>query len=291
MSIDVVWEDPHAMVINKPSGLLTTAARGIESVETQLLQFFKDRDGGETNSFGLPHRIDRPVSGALLIGKTRSATKQFCAQFQSRKIQKTYLALIESAPSDPQGTWRDTMRKISDRAEAEICKATDVDAKEATLHFRVLGSVIHCVVRNDASALNEANHLISDHATSIPRVVRNDASASNEANHLISDHAAYNRLCCLSIQLETGRTHQIRLQTAHRGLPIVGDTQYGSGLTFGPVVDDPRRHAIALHAREIGFRHPKNGKLISVTVPLPASWIQIGVTDALIADWQSGYNQ
>lgn len=76
----------------------------------------------------------------------------------------------------------------------------------------------------------------------------------------------------LRIQLETGRTHQIRIQCASRGLPILGDGQYGSTRSFGPSVDDPRRAAIGLHARNLKFLHPMTREAVEITADFPEHW-------------------
>ncbi len=76
----------------------------------------------------------------------------------------------------------------------------------------------------------------------------------------------------LEIQLETGRTHQIRIQAASRGYALLGDYQYGSALQFGPDTEDPRSRAIALHARTLSFRHPMLDEQVTVEAPLPAYW-------------------
>jgi 23S rRNA-/tRNA-specific pseudouridylate synthase len=76
----------------------------------------------------------------------------------------------------------------------------------------------------------------------------------------------------LEIELETGRTHQIRVQAASRGHPILGDWLYGAMRPFGPQIDDERQQWIALHARFIAFKHPMTREPVSVTAPLPAPW-------------------
>ncbi|MCH2595378.1 MAG: hypothetical protein MKZ95_06165, partial [Pirellulales bacterium] len=76
----------------------------------------------------------------------------------------------------------------------------------------------------------------------------------------------------LEIQLETGRTHQIRIQSASRGHPVLGDSQYGSTVAFGEQYDDIRLRAIALHARHLGFNHPMTGEPVDLTAPLPSNW-------------------
>ena len=76
----------------------------------------------------------------------------------------------------------------------------------------------------------------------------------------------------LEIELETGRTHQVRIQAASRGHPVLGDFQYGSQIPFGPQHADQRLRAIALHARMLGFQHPVTKELVSVTAPVPQFW-------------------
>jgi 23S rRNA pseudouridine1911/1915/1917 synthase len=70
---------------------------------------------------------------------------------------------------------------------------------------------------------------------------------------------------------ETGRTHQLRVQSGLRGLPVLGDTTYGSSRPFGP------GPAIALHARSLAFRHPVTRREVVVTAPVPSGWAGEGV--------------
>lgn len=79
----------------------------------------------------------------------------------------------------------------------------------------------------------------------------------------------------LEIELETGRTHQIRVQASSRRHAVLGDSQYGSTTAFGPAFDDPRDQAIALHARTLGFRHPMRDEQVVVEAPLPRYWPEL----------------
>ncbi|MFZ5829579.1 MAG: RluA family pseudouridine synthase [Planctomycetota bacterium] len=76
----------------------------------------------------------------------------------------------------------------------------------------------------------------------------------------------------LEIELETGRTHQIRLQAGSRGHAILGDRQYGSTVPFGTQFEDERLRAIALHARQIEFQHPMTKEAVSVSADPSADW-------------------
>jgi len=81
----------------------------------------------------------------------------------------------------------------------------------------------------------------------------------------------------LSIQLETGRTHQIRLQCGSRGFPIMGDALYGSASIFGEHHEDERRRCIALHSRRLRIRHPMVDEMVEITAPLPETWAEAGI--------------
>jgi 23S rRNA-/tRNA-specific pseudouridylate synthase len=81
----------------------------------------------------------------------------------------------------------------------------------------------------------------------------------------------------LEIELETGRTHQIRLQAASRSYPLLGDTQYGSTTPFGLQYEDERLRGIALHARSLAFRHPVTKEAVSITAPLWDGWKAVGI--------------
>ena len=88
----------------------------------------------------------------------------------------------------------------------------------------------------------------------------------------------------LEIQLETGRTHQIRLQASSRGHPVLGDEQYGSTASFGPETENWRARWIALHARRLEFWHPTRQELVGVDAPLPEAWLALKDADF----WQLG---
>ncbi|MBN1852149.1 MAG: RluA family pseudouridine synthase [Pirellulales bacterium] len=76
----------------------------------------------------------------------------------------------------------------------------------------------------------------------------------------------------LEIELETGRTHQIRIQAASRGHPVLGDVQYKAVCPFGPQHADERLRAIALHAQSLAFTHPITRESVAITAPTPAAW-------------------
>ena len=220
---EILLEDGAVLVLNKPGGLLTQGPPGIDSLELRTKNFLRLRDEKPGKVYlGVPHRLDRPVSGIMVVVKNVRAAQRISKQIQDRTVTKKYWTVVQGAIAEDSGTWTDWMRKIPDEAKSEIAPESHPDAKRAILHFRVL----------------------------------------NRASHL----------ALIEIELETGRTHQIRLQLASRGLPIVGDELYGSTMAFGPETPDFRKRWIALHARQLAFVHPISKQPIDQTAPIPSHW-------------------
>jgi len=227
---DILYEEGPCLAVCKPNGLLTQAPPGIDSLEVRVKQFLKTRDGKSGKTYlGVPHRLDRPASGILVLGRHVRATRRLSEQFQGRTIRKIYLTLVEGSCQEEEGTWTDYLRKVPDQARAEIVPQGHPDGRLAALRFRVIKRLDSCTF--------------------------------------------------LEIELQTGRTHQIRVQTSARGYPICGDFQYGAVTSFGPRREDPRNRWIALHARSLTFRHPMTRLRESVTAPLTAAWLSTGVSD------------
>ena len=220
---ELLYEGGPVMVVSKPPGLLTQAPPGIDSLELRVKSYRQRRDDRPRWGYlGVPHRLDRPASGAMLLATSRRAARRLSEQFEMRLVEKTYWALVAEVVEPAEGTWEDFMRKIPGQAAAEVVPPDHPEGRVAVLHYRVL------TTRDERSLLE--------------------------------------------IRLETGRTHQIRVQCGSRGHPIMGDAQYGSPEPFGPQQDDPRDRAIALHARRIAFEHPRTHEKITVEAPLPPSW-------------------
>ena len=88
----------------------------------------------------------------------------------------------------------------------------------------------------------------------------------------LTPSAVHRQIKWLEIELETGRTHQIRLQAASRGHPVVGDLRYQSTVTLDEQSVNERTRSIALHARRISFFHPMTREPRTAVAPLPLLW-------------------
>lgn len=223
---EILYEAREVLVINKPAGILVQGPPGVPSLVELVRDFLAMRSPpGAGVYLGVPHRLDRPVTGAILFTRHTRATRRITEQFESRAIRKLYWAVVEGTVSPPVGEWRDHMRKIPDVPQAEIVPENHPDARLAVLRYRLIHQ--------------------------------------------------WDGLSWLEIELETGRMHQIRVQAASRGHPVVGDWQYGARRRVGPQHPDPRFCPIALHARELHFLHPMTFEPIDITAPLPRFWEEL----------------
>ena len=228
VEIDILYESGPVLVVSKPPGLLTQAPPGIDSLEVRIKAFLKARDAKPGNVYlGVPHRLDRPASGAMVFGKHVRATRRLAEQFEARQVRKVYWACVAGEVQPEEGTWEDFLCKIPGQPRAEVSRPDEPDARRAVLHYRTQG-------RGPWGTW-------------------------------------------LEIELETGRTHQVRVQAASRGHPILGDAFYGSTVAFGEQIEDQRLRAIALHARSITFHHPMTGELVTVTAPVAGAWLELGL--------------
>jgi 23S rRNA pseudouridine1911/1915/1917 synthase len=223
--LEILYDSGPCLVANKPPGLLTQAPAGIDSLEVRVKAFYRRREQKEGNLYlGVPHRLDRPVSGAIVFARHVRAAQRLSTQFENRTVIKVYWALVEGDVQPDEGSWTDFLHKRHGMAQAIVVPADDPRGKRAVMHFRVLARTVVGT--------------------------------------------------WLEIELETGRTHQIRVQTASRGHPVLGDAQYGSMQPFGEQFADERLRAIALHARQLGFNHPMTGGAVDIIAPPPAAWAE-----------------
>jgi RluA family pseudouridine synthase len=136
---EILYEVGPCLAINKPAGLLTQAPRWIDSLERRIKQYLTETEGRTENGYlGIPHRLDRPVSGVILFGKHSRAARRLSEQFEKRQVQKRYWAVVAGVIEPSTGTWVDFMRKIPDVPQAEIVAEDHPEARKGVLHYTVL---------------------------------------------------------------------------------------------------------------------------------------------------------
>ncbi|MFQ3592120.1 MAG: RluA family pseudouridine synthase [Gemmataceae bacterium] len=141
--LSVLYEDNHCLAVNKPAGLLTQGVPdGIPTLESQAREYLKVtyHKAGKVY-LGIPHRLDRPVSGVVLFARSSKAAARLAEQFRDRLVQKVYVGLVEHNGNlpPPRGKWDDWMRKIQSEARSEVVPAQTPEAKNASLCFERLG--------------------------------------------------------------------------------------------------------------------------------------------------------
>lgn len=140
--VEILYEVGPCLVVNKPAGVLTQAPPGIDSLESRIKQFLKVRDQKPGKVYlGVPHRLDRPASGAMVFAKHVRAARRLSEQFEARVVRKLYWAWVSGHVSPADGVWRDWIRKVPEQARAEIVAPDQPDAREAVLHYRTLATV------------------------------------------------------------------------------------------------------------------------------------------------------
>lgn len=240
----VIRESNGVVAVWKPAGLATQAPAGIPSVESWLRRRLHGAVAG--GYLGVPHRLDRGVSGVVLFAATPRSARKLSRQFERRQVRKRYLAIAECRDASRDAierlsiaavTWRDMLEKIVDEPRARIVPAGESGGREAVTLVTLRGRL--------------------------------------PSERLL-----------LELSPVTGRMHQLRLQASVRGLPIAGDDLYGtaddswmqppSSRPEGkPSGDDPRTRPMALHACRITYADPDTQAEVTVEAPVPAYWPEL----------------
>jgi 23S rRNA pseudouridine1911/1915/1917 synthase len=243
--LDVVYEDESLLVVNKPAGMVVHPGHGNYSgtLINALIFRFDNLPNNSSDRPGLVHRIDKDTSGLLVIAKTEQAMAYLSLQFAEKTSEREYVALVWGNVEKDEGTIEGNIgRHPKNRLQNTVFFGDEADkGKPAVTHYKVL------------------------------------------------ERLGYVTL--VSCKLETGRTHQIRVHMKHIGHTLFNDERYGGekilkGTTFTKYkqfVDNcfkvlPRQ---ALHAKTLGFMHPKTGKFMQFSSEIPEDMQQC------IEKWQN----
>lgn len=210
------FEDNHLLAVNKPQGMLVQGDRtGDMTLLDHAKSYIKTKYNKPGDVYLHPvHRIDRPVSGVVLLARTTKALSRLTMQFKQQEIKKTYWAMVSQKPKQLAGQLTHYMAKDNVKNKSTAFAKAGPGRKQAVLDYAFLGRV---------------------------------------GNYYL-----------LEIKPHTGRPHQIRVQLAVAGFPIVGDVKYGYPK---PNPDQ----SVYLHARNISFVHPVKKEVILIQANPPAS--------------------
>ena len=233
--LDVVYEDEHLIVIDKPAGLVVHPAGGHEDgtlVNALIAHCGESLSGiGGVRRPGIVHRLDKDTSGLLVVAKNDRAhqklAKQFADHGRTGPLQRAYVAITWGCPRLREGTIDAPIeRSTRNREKMQVVK--EGRGREAITHITLIERYPPLM-----KGLDETEPLAS----------------------------------LVECRLETGRTHQIRVHMSHIGHPLLGDALYGSGFaTKAARLPEQAREALsalgrqALHAAVLGFAHPATGE-------------------------------
>jgi len=234
--INILYEDNHIIAVVKPAGVLTQGdSSGDPSLMEEVKKYLKEKYKKPGNVFlGLVHRLDKPVSGIVLFGKTSKGASRLSEQFRNHTVQKTYHAIVVGKPKESRGVITEKINKISFFAEGFTNKS-------------------------DAELLQEIKKATKTRTAELSWEVVKVGKPFDAAQ----GKSVYT---LLKILPKTGRFHQIRVQMANMGCPILGDVKYSPSQKQLP------DKSIGLAATAISFKSATEGKTINLEIPLPESW-------------------
>ncbi|WP_035349748.1 RluA family pseudouridine synthase [Fictibacillus gelatini] len=221
MPLDILYEDDHLLIVNKPPGIPTIPSRyqNFGSLAQGVLSYYEKN--GIQSTFHAVNRLDRDTSGIVIIAKHRFAHALLSEQQKNKTLKRTYIAVVHGLITEKTGV---ITGKIGRNPNSIVERMVREDGQEAITHYSVIDE------RDDKSTV--------------------------------------------TLQLETGRTHQIRVHMAYIGHPLIGDDLYG-----GTKEEIDRQ---ALHSYQASFFHPFLEKEIEVTAPLPSDMRKLMSDDVAI---------
>jgi len=139
--IEILFEDNHLLVVNKPSGVLSQEDHtGNPDILNLCKLYLKNEYDKPGKAFlGLLHRLDRPVSGVMVLAKTSKAASRISDQIRNRSVKKKYLAVVEGSPP-PNAFLTHHLKKNTSSNRVDIAKPDERSAKEAKLMFQTVAS-------------------------------------------------------------------------------------------------------------------------------------------------------
>ncbi len=223
IKLDIVYEDEHLLVLNKPAGLVVHPGAGNQN--GTLVNGLLAHNGEQKNlpRAGIVHRLDKDTTGLMMVAKTLESHNTLVNQLQEREVKREYLALVS----------KDVI--AGDTIEANIGRHPR-DRKKMTVHTTGGGKTAITHYRVEKRLLNHT---------------------------------------LLRVNLETGRTHQIRVHLSWKHMPIVGDRVYGGRTRVPANIDEELRTQLqrfnrqALHATRLTIQHPHTDETMSWEIGLP----------------------
>lgn len=206
-NVNILYADDDILVCIKPGRVLSTDEPG------GLPELVRRALGNEKADVRTVHRLDRVVSGVMVLARNAKAASELSRQIREDEFEKEYLAVVHGCPEKDRGTLTDLLYRDKARRMTMVASEPAKGVQKAVLEYDVL--------------------------------------------------TCSENMSRVKVILHTGRTHQIRVQFASRGMPLVGERKYST-------LEDPCE--IALWSHRIGFLHPTTGKRVEFSYEPPDSY-------------------
>jgi 23S rRNA pseudouridine1911/1915/1917 synthase len=243
--LNILYEDDVLMIVNKPEGMVVHPAFGnwTGTLINALVYHFQNLPTGRNGEGrpGLVHRIDKDTSGLLVIAKTEFAMTFLAKQFSDHSIERTYNALVWGEPKLEKGTISGHVGRSAKDRRVMDVFEDGSQGKHAVTHYETIRSLRY--------------------------------------------------VSLLKCNLETGRTHQIRAHMQHIGHPIFNDGTYGGNKILRGTTSGSYKAMVencfgmlsgqALHAKSLGFVHPKTREWMQFDTELPDNF------QAMLEKWDN----
>jgi 23S rRNA pseudouridine1911/1915/1917 synthase len=239
--LNIVYEDDDLFIVNKPVGMVVHPGSGnpdgtlINAVAYYLKQQQPDLDESTLTRFGMVHRIDKNTSGLIVLAKTQKAMSDLAKQFFNHTVHRRYVALVWGNFDEQEGTIRGHVGRHQRFRKLFTTSPDGEYGKEAITHYKVLEN--------------------------------------------------FNYVTLVECRLETGRTHQIRVHMQHIGHPLFNDDFYGGDRIVKGTVYTKYKQFVdncfticsrqALHAKELGFIHPRTREEMLFKSELPDDMTEV----------------
>lgn len=239
--LEIIYEDDDVVLVNKRAGMVVHPGYGnyTGTLVNALIYHFENLPSLPSDYFGRPglvHRLDKNTTGIMVVAKTEDALTNLANQFYERTTYRRYNAIVWGDLLEDEGTIRGNVgRSLKNRKVMDVYPEESEIGKHAVTHYKVL--------------------------------------------------KRYGYVTLVECRLETGRTHQIRVHFQHIGHPLFNDNEYGGdkilkGTLFSKYktfIDNcfnilPRQ---ALHAKSLGFTHPKTKEWLQFESELPEDMVQV----------------
>ena len=249
LDVPIVFEDNSLVVFNKPANMVVHPVKSLQcgTLVNFLIHKYQDSLPKIYDKFrpGIVHRLDKDTSGLIVIAKTEVSAKSLIGQFKSRQVKKIYLALCLGNPLE-------NISKIVSKPGVNILEDNSIEIKT--------------YIRR-----NKNNREIMENNTDNGKLAISRFIVQN-----VYDLGEDKKLSLVGCEIETGRTHQIRVHAKLIGCPIFGDTLYKLRRKEDFMVEKTilssfklMRLRQMLHAHELSFAHPKSGQSIFLRGELP----------------------